>query len=99
MNIRKIVISKEYISIENGNGQANMQPILLQDKKSPDDQDYLDYQDWIYCEKTTFQTVTIYPLCTENKVVSPPLPHSSPQTLAPPGFPRFFSFPKKHQSK
>lgn len=33
MNIRKIVISKEYISIENGNGQANMQPILLQDYK------------------------------------------------------------------
>lgn len=33
MNIRKIVISKEYISIENGNDQANMQPILLQDYK------------------------------------------------------------------
>ncbi|OMD27333.1 hypothetical protein BJP48_20705 [Paenibacillus odorifer] len=56
MNIRKTVFSKEFISIENGNDQANMQPILLQDyKKSPDDQDYLDYQDWIYCEKNTFQ--------------------------------------------
>jgi len=33
MNIRKTVISKECISIENGNDQANMQPILLQDYK------------------------------------------------------------------
>lgn len=31
MNTRKTVISKECISIENGNDQPNMQPILLQD--------------------------------------------------------------------
>lgn len=33
MNIRKTVISKECISIENGNGKAYVQPILLQDYK------------------------------------------------------------------
>lgn len=33
MNTRKTVISKECISIENGNDQPNMQPILLQDYK------------------------------------------------------------------